>query len=64
MTPWEPDVVKRDCGVTEAEMSKAGRIHFGKIMNYSDCGCEWGFGTPEPLEAIIGPDQQSKAAVR
>ena len=54
--PYEPQVVKRHCGLMEQDMVARGRVHPGKIEHINNpgeqCSCEWGFGHPRSLRDI------------
>lgn len=53
---YEPQVVKRHCGLMEQDMVAQGRVHPGVVEHIDNpgeqCSCEWGFGHPRPLELI------------
>ena len=48
--PYEPQVVKRHCGLMENDMRGRGRVHPGVVEHIDNaedkCSCEWGFGHP------------------
>ena len=49
VTPWEPDIVKRHCGSSEAALLHSGRVHLGEFQDDPTCFCEFGFKTPPAL---------------
>ena len=55
--PYEPQVVKRHCGLMENAMVARGRVHPGVVEHITNteekCSCEWGFGHPRSLEEMV-----------
>lgn len=49
LSPWQPDIVKRHCGFTEAELLRDDQVHLGEFVDSATCFCEFGFKTPTPL---------------